>query len=136
MERFAPQLHESAGGLPKTKLVSHSCSLAGSTSAMKVSNWGDHLHFREVGENVHSLVSLIASNRPILSCTPILNMRRIGDAELLGVVDLIGAQLSTDGLSSSLEKDKLSYPIESCCLTRATFSGGVLYFMAGSSCKG
>ncbi|GJZ32473.1 transcription initiation factor TFIID subunit 6-like protein [Tanacetum coccineum] len=35
--RFAPQLHESAGGLPKTKLVSHSCSLAGSTSAMKVS---------------------------------------------------------------------------------------------------
>ncbi|GJS70018.1 transposase, MuDR, MULE transposase domain protein [Tanacetum coccineum] len=34
---FAPQLHESAGGLPKTKLVSHSCSLAGSTSAMKVS---------------------------------------------------------------------------------------------------
>ncbi|GKF74129.1 hypothetical protein Tco_0220461, partial [Tanacetum coccineum] len=62
---FAPQLHESAGGLPKTKLVSHSCSLAGSTSAMevsipiafvlptsamKVSNWGDHLHFREVEE--------------------------------------------------------------------------------------
>ncbi|GJT18732.1 pentatricopeptide repeat-containing protein [Tanacetum coccineum] len=47
---FAPQLHESAGGLPKTKLVSHSCSLAGSTSAMKVSNWGGHLHFREVGE--------------------------------------------------------------------------------------
>ncbi|GKB73537.1 hypothetical protein Tco_0934949, partial [Tanacetum coccineum] len=63
---FAPQLHESAGGLPKTKLVSHSCSLAGSTSAMevliplhscslagstsamKVSNWGGHLHFREV----------------------------------------------------------------------------------------
>ncbi|GKB49639.1 hypothetical protein Tco_0900392 [Tanacetum coccineum] len=28
----------------------HSCSLAGSTSAMKVSNWRDHLHFREVGE--------------------------------------------------------------------------------------
>ncbi|GKD93286.1 hypothetical protein Tco_1373123, partial [Tanacetum coccineum] len=27
----------------------HSCSLAGSTSAMKVSNWGGHLHFREVG---------------------------------------------------------------------------------------
>ncbi|GJT82620.1 hypothetical protein Tco_1056962 [Tanacetum coccineum] len=49
---FAPQLHESAGGLPKTKLVSHSCSLAGSTSAMKVSNWGGHLHFREVGEQV------------------------------------------------------------------------------------
>ncbi|GKB93600.1 probable protein phosphatase 2C 60 [Tanacetum coccineum] len=48
--RFAPQLHESAGGLPKTKLVSHSCSLTGSTSAMKVSNWGGHLHFREVGE--------------------------------------------------------------------------------------
>ncbi|GJZ49188.1 zinc finger BED domain-containing protein RICESLEEPER 2-like protein [Tanacetum coccineum] len=47
---FAPQLHESAGGLPKTKLVSHSCSLAGSTSAMKVSNWGGHLHFREVEE--------------------------------------------------------------------------------------
>ncbi|GKC55533.1 hypothetical protein Tco_1078278, partial [Tanacetum coccineum] len=38
MERkFAPQLHESAGGLPKTKLVSHSCSLARSTSAMEVS---------------------------------------------------------------------------------------------------
>ncbi|GJS96864.1 IQ-DOMAIN 14-like protein [Tanacetum coccineum] len=36
-ERFAPQLHESAGGLLKTKLVSHSCSLAGSTSAMEVS---------------------------------------------------------------------------------------------------
>ncbi|GJX67226.1 hypothetical protein Tco_0302953 [Tanacetum coccineum] len=35
--RFTPQLHESAGGLPKTKLVSHSCSLAGSTSAMEVS---------------------------------------------------------------------------------------------------
>ncbi|GJV32053.1 hypothetical protein Tco_1392453 [Tanacetum coccineum] len=34
---FAPQLHESAGGLPKTKLVSHSCSLAGSTSAIEVS---------------------------------------------------------------------------------------------------
>ncbi|GKB16031.1 hypothetical protein Tco_0849954 [Tanacetum coccineum] len=34
---FAPQLHESAGGLSKTKLVSHSCSLAGSTSAMEVS---------------------------------------------------------------------------------------------------
>ncbi|GJZ02707.1 hypothetical protein Tco_0520668 [Tanacetum coccineum] len=34
---FAPQLHESAGGLPKTKLVSHSCSLARSTSAMEVS---------------------------------------------------------------------------------------------------
>ncbi|GKD30206.1 hypothetical protein Tco_1240984, partial [Tanacetum coccineum] len=34
---FAPQLHESTGGLPKTKLVSHSCSLAGSTSAMEVS---------------------------------------------------------------------------------------------------
>ncbi|GKA56249.1 hypothetical protein Tco_0755321 [Tanacetum coccineum] len=34
---FAPQLHESASGLPKTKLVSHSCSLAGSTSAMEVS---------------------------------------------------------------------------------------------------
>ncbi|GJW72572.1 hypothetical protein Tco_0129489 [Tanacetum coccineum] len=48
--KFAPQLHESAGGLLKTKLVSHSCSLAGSTSAMKVSNWGGHLHFREVGE--------------------------------------------------------------------------------------
>ncbi|GKF77344.1 hypothetical protein Tco_0229814 [Tanacetum coccineum] len=50
--RFASQLHESAGGLPKTKLVSHSCSLAGSTSAMKVSNWGGHLHFREVGEDL------------------------------------------------------------------------------------
>ncbi|GJV91298.1 F-box/LRR-repeat protein 25-like protein [Tanacetum coccineum] len=34
---FALQLHESAGGLPKTKLVSHSCSLAGSTSAIEVS---------------------------------------------------------------------------------------------------
>ncbi|GJS22080.1 hypothetical protein Tco_0450712 [Tanacetum coccineum] len=29
----------------------HSCSLAGSTSAMKVSNWGGHLHFCEVGES-------------------------------------------------------------------------------------
>ncbi|GKA84694.1 F-box/FBD/LRR-repeat protein-like protein [Tanacetum coccineum] len=28
----------------------HSCSLAGSTSAMNVSNWGGHLHFHEVGE--------------------------------------------------------------------------------------
>ncbi|GJZ05705.1 hypothetical protein Tco_0539498 [Tanacetum coccineum] len=28
----------------------HSCSLTGSTSEMKVSNWGGHLHFREVGE--------------------------------------------------------------------------------------
>ncbi|GJX40319.1 hypothetical protein Tco_0255309 [Tanacetum coccineum] len=36
-QRFAPQLHESAGGLPKTKLVLHSCSLTGSTSAMEVS---------------------------------------------------------------------------------------------------
>ncbi|GKA14123.1 hypothetical protein Tco_0693769 [Tanacetum coccineum] len=35
--KFAPQLHESAGGLLKTKLVSHSCSLAGSTSAIEVS---------------------------------------------------------------------------------------------------
>ncbi|GJX04067.1 hypothetical protein Tco_0189983, partial [Tanacetum coccineum] len=34
---FAHQLHESAGDLPKTKLVSHSCSLARSTSAMEVS---------------------------------------------------------------------------------------------------
>ncbi|GKF35843.1 hypothetical protein Tco_0112601, partial [Tanacetum coccineum] len=34
---FALQLHENAGGLLKTKLVSHSCSLAGSTSAMEVS---------------------------------------------------------------------------------------------------
>ncbi|GJY22654.1 hypothetical protein Tco_0396312 [Tanacetum coccineum] len=34
---FASQLHESTGGLPKTKLVSHSYSLAGSTSAMEVS---------------------------------------------------------------------------------------------------
>ncbi|GKC29547.1 hypothetical protein Tco_1036841 [Tanacetum coccineum] len=37
LTRFAPQLHESADGLPKTKLVSYSCSLAGSTSAMEVS---------------------------------------------------------------------------------------------------
>ncbi|GKC05040.1 retrotransposon protein, putative, ty1-copia subclass [Tanacetum coccineum] len=35
--RFAPQLHENADGLSKMKLVSHSCSLAGSTSAMEVS---------------------------------------------------------------------------------------------------
>ncbi|GJW75814.1 hypothetical protein Tco_0135184 [Tanacetum coccineum] len=33
---FSPS-SQSAGGLPKTKLVSHSCSLAGSTSAMEVS---------------------------------------------------------------------------------------------------
>ncbi|GKA63062.1 putative mitochondrial protein [Tanacetum coccineum] len=32
--KFAPQLHESADGLPKTKLVSHSCSLAGSTEVL------------------------------------------------------------------------------------------------------
>ncbi|GJW88547.1 hypothetical protein Tco_0163887 [Tanacetum coccineum] len=37
-------------GLPRLKLLLHSCSLAGSTSAMKVSNWGGHLHFREVGD--------------------------------------------------------------------------------------
>ncbi|GJV57039.1 protein short hypocotyl in white light 1 [Tanacetum coccineum] len=36
-EGFAPQLHESAGGLPKTKLVSHSCPMTGSTSSMAVS---------------------------------------------------------------------------------------------------
>ncbi|GJR74723.1 39S ribosomal protein L46, mitochondrial, partial [Tanacetum coccineum] len=67
--RFAPQLHESAGGLPSSRNLCrihapwqgarvqwkfqfplHSCSLAGSTSAMKVSNWGGHLHFREVEE--------------------------------------------------------------------------------------
>ncbi|GJT06810.1 reverse transcriptase domain-containing protein [Tanacetum coccineum] len=36
----------------------HSCSLAGSTSAMKVSNWGGHLHFREVGENLLDQFSL------------------------------------------------------------------------------
>ncbi|GJW93104.1 hypothetical protein Tco_0172776 [Tanacetum coccineum] len=30
----------------------HSCSLAGSTSAMKVSNWGGRLHFREVEESL------------------------------------------------------------------------------------
>ncbi|GJX55306.1 hypothetical protein Tco_0285203 [Tanacetum coccineum] len=58
---FAPQLHESAGGLPKTKLVSHSCSLAGSTSAMKVSNWGGHLHFREVGESSPSHILVVVS---------------------------------------------------------------------------
>ncbi|GJT75313.1 peroxisomal fatty acid beta-oxidation multifunctional protein AIM1-like protein [Tanacetum coccineum] len=47
---LTPQLYESAGGLPRLKLPLHSCSLAGSTSAMKVSNWGGHLHFREVEE--------------------------------------------------------------------------------------
>ncbi|GKF17631.1 hypothetical protein Tco_0062549, partial [Tanacetum coccineum] len=33
---LTPQLHESAGDLPSLKLSLHSCSLAGSTSAMKV----------------------------------------------------------------------------------------------------
>ncbi|GJT23297.1 RNA-directed DNA polymerase, eukaryota, reverse transcriptase zinc-binding domain protein [Tanacetum coccineum] len=37
-------------GLSSLKLPLHSCSLAGSTSAMKVLNSGGHLHFREVGE--------------------------------------------------------------------------------------
>ncbi|GKD35803.1 probable purine permease 11 isoform X1 [Tanacetum coccineum] len=31
----------------------HSCSLAESTSAMNVSNWGGHLHFHKVGEFFH-----------------------------------------------------------------------------------
>ncbi|GKG00430.1 hypothetical protein Tco_0302120, partial [Tanacetum coccineum] len=34
---LTPQLYESAGGLPRLKLPLHSCSLAGSTSAMEVS---------------------------------------------------------------------------------------------------
>ncbi|GKE45415.1 hypothetical protein Tco_1472699, partial [Tanacetum coccineum] len=34
---LTPQLYESAGGLPSLKLPLHSCSLAGSTSAMEVS---------------------------------------------------------------------------------------------------
>ncbi|GJX70816.1 ty3-gypsy retrotransposon protein [Tanacetum coccineum] len=34
--RFAPQLHESAGGLPSLKLSLHSCSLPGSTNAMGI----------------------------------------------------------------------------------------------------
>ncbi|GJY89062.1 hypothetical protein Tco_0503690 [Tanacetum coccineum] len=38
----------------------HSCS--GSTSAMKVSNWGGHLHFREVGENAGSFRPLTTSS--------------------------------------------------------------------------
>ncbi|GJV70104.1 hypothetical protein Tco_1485613 [Tanacetum coccineum] len=33
---FAPQLHESAGGLPSLKLSLHSCSLPGSTNAMGI----------------------------------------------------------------------------------------------------
>ncbi|GKD38872.1 hypothetical protein Tco_1259079 [Tanacetum coccineum] len=37
MHIFALQLHESADGLPKMKLVSHSCSLERSTTAMEVS---------------------------------------------------------------------------------------------------
>ncbi|GJX17644.1 hypothetical protein Tco_0218476 [Tanacetum coccineum] len=34
---LTPQLYESAGSLPRLKLPLHSCSLAGSTSAMEVS---------------------------------------------------------------------------------------------------
>ncbi|GJY11521.1 hypothetical protein Tco_0379706 [Tanacetum coccineum] len=34
--RFSPQLHESAGGLPSSKLSLHSCSLPGSTNAMGI----------------------------------------------------------------------------------------------------
>ncbi|GJR62074.1 RNA-directed DNA polymerase, eukaryota, partial [Tanacetum coccineum] len=34
--RFAPQLHESVGGLPSLKLSLHSCSLPGSTNAMGI----------------------------------------------------------------------------------------------------
>ncbi|GJX96894.1 tubulin gamma-1 chain, partial [Tanacetum coccineum] len=36
MASFAPQLHESAGGLPSLKLSLHSCSLTGSTNAMGI----------------------------------------------------------------------------------------------------
>ncbi|GJZ17786.1 hypothetical protein Tco_0553909 [Tanacetum coccineum] len=36
LEEFAPQLHESAGGLPSLKLSLHSCSLPGSTNAMGI----------------------------------------------------------------------------------------------------
>ncbi|GKB74208.1 ribonuclease H-like domain-containing protein [Tanacetum coccineum] len=36
-QKLTPQLYESAGGLPRLKLPLHSCSLAGSTSAMEVS---------------------------------------------------------------------------------------------------
>ncbi|GKD49610.1 hypothetical protein Tco_1278586, partial [Tanacetum coccineum] len=35
-KQFAPQLHESAGGLPSLKLSLHSCSLPGSTNAMGI----------------------------------------------------------------------------------------------------
>ncbi|GJV43439.1 hypothetical protein Tco_1427975, partial [Tanacetum coccineum] len=34
---LTPQLYENAGGLPRLKLPLHSCSLAGSMSAMEVS---------------------------------------------------------------------------------------------------
>ncbi|GJX47301.1 putative reverse transcriptase domain-containing protein [Tanacetum coccineum] len=85
MVLFAPQLHESAGGLPKTKLVSHSCSLPGSTRAMKVSipiasvlpgrgatvcngkvsNWGGPCHFRDVWGIMPPRMRTQSAGRPV-----------------------------------------------------------------------
>ncbi|GKD20820.1 hypothetical protein Tco_1222523 [Tanacetum coccineum] len=59
----------------KFQFLLHSYSLAGSTSAMKVSNWGGHLHFREVEESwqngqaiLHGKFSFISvkSKKPFL----------------------------------------------------------------------
>ncbi|GKA77899.1 zinc finger, RING/FYVE/PHD-type containing protein [Tanacetum coccineum] len=65
--RFAPQLHESAGGLPKTKLVSHSCSLARSTSAMEVSI---PIAFVLPGREHECNESFKLGRPPALSCLP------------------------------------------------------------------
>ncbi|GJT52286.1 hypothetical protein Tco_0978443 [Tanacetum coccineum] len=68
--RFAPQLHESAGGLPKMKIVSHSCSLAGSTSAMEVSI---PIAFVLLGREHECNESFKLGRPPALSLTPQLH---------------------------------------------------------------
>ncbi|GKA30208.1 zinc finger, CCHC-type containing protein [Tanacetum coccineum] len=64
----------------------HSCSLAGSTSAMKVSNWGGRLHFREVEEQIckfekpqgaylhFSLMARISTIRLLIAMASIYNL--------------------------------------------------------------
>ncbi|GJT37835.1 hypothetical protein Tco_0937700 [Tanacetum coccineum] len=73
--RLTPQLHESAGGLPRLKLSLHSCSLPGSTNAMGIPLHscfparGEHecngcfklgrpLHFRKVEESKSAIFAI------------------------------------------------------------------------------
>ncbi|GKA92464.1 hypothetical protein Tco_0814389 [Tanacetum coccineum] len=107
---FAPQLHESAGGLPKTKLVSHSCSLAGSTSAMKVSNWGGHLHFREVGESYTLLlfVQTVTDNPVAFRDQTAAPDRRIQIQQTDRPTDSDSKEIRTDVDKEQIQKDRCS----------------------------